>query len=282
MAAEVIEYLQVQPGQTIVDGTLGGGGHTRMLAKLVGGSGRIVAMDRDIHAIERAKRELADLPVTPLHGNFCNIPDGLEQLEIEKVHGVLLDLGISSDQLADDDRGFSFHAAGDLDLRMDITTGEPAWKLIRRLSEKHLADLIYQYGEERASRRVARALVAARQDEELRSAAAIADIVRRAVPGPRGKIDKATRTFQGLRIAVNEELKSIEIALRRLPECMLAGSRVAVLSFHSLEDRIVKDAFRQNDGFETILRKPLRPTDAEIERNPRSRSAKLRVAEVVG
>ena len=282
MSSEVIEYLQVKPGQIIFDGTLGGGGHARKLAELVGVDGRVIAMDRDRSAIERANETLGDLPVTALHGNFCNLPEALEQLGIEKVDGALLDLGISSDQLADEERGFSFHAAGDLDLRMDTSKGEPAWKLIQRLSEKHLADLIYEFGEERASRRVARALVAERQSAELRSAAKIAEIVRRAVPGPRGKIDKATRTFQGLRIAVNEELKSVEIALRRFPACMHAGGRIAVISFHSLEDRIVKDAFRENERFATITKRPVRPTAAEVDQNPRARSAKLRVAEVVG
>jgi 16S rRNA (cytosine1402-N4)-methyltransferase len=225
--------------------------------------------------------------VVPVQANFCNLPDLLEQYEIDPPHAVLLDLGLSSDQLADDSRGFSFNSTGPLDMRFDIERGEPAWRLIARLSEKHLADLIYEFGEERHSRRIARRLVEARIESErrgepLKSTAEIADLVRRSIPGPRQRIDGATRTFQALRIAVNEELKSLEIALRRYPECMQAGARVAIISFHSLEDRRVKDAFQNDERFDTITRRPVRATEAEIAINPRSRSAKLRVARVVG
>jgi len=279
MAEEIVDYLAPQEGQCFVDGTLGGGGHTRRLAELVGTSGRIIAFDRDIQAVERAEREMANLPVLAHHANFCDIPEVLQGMEISAVDGIVLDLGLSSDQLADDDRGFSFHSEGPLDLRFDTTRGEPAWKLIARMSEKHLADLIFEYGEERHSRRVARALVAARQQATLSSARDIADVVRRSIPGPRQKIDGATRSFQAFRIAVNEELKSLEIALRRLPACMHIGARLAVISFHSLEDRRAKDAFRENPSFAIITRKPIRPSEEEVHRNPRSRSARLRVAE---
>lgn len=278
---ECLEQLAVQPGQTIVDGTLGGGGHTRLLAEQVGSEGLVIALDRDLEAVERAERELGDLPVRPYHANFCDLPEVLKELGIDKVNGVLLDLGLSSDQLADSDRGFSFHSDGPLDLRFDSTRGEPAYGLVQRLSEKRLADLIYEFGEERQSRRIARALVEARQGRELESAREIANIIRKSIRGPRGRIDGATRTFQALRIAVNEELKSLEIALRRIPECLHDGARIAIISFHSLEDRRVKDAFREDPRFETISRKPIRPGEAEIAQNPRSRSARLRVAEVV-
>lgn len=277
---ECLEHLAVQAGQTIVDGTLGGGGHTRLLAEQVGPDGLVIALDRDLEAVERAERELGDLPVRPYHANFCDLPEVLKELGIDKVHGLLLDLGLSSDQLADGDRGFSFHSDGPLDLRFDSTRGEPAYGLVQRLSEKRLADLIYEFGEERQSRRIARALVEARQGRELESAKQIADIIRKSLRGPRGRIDGATRTFQALRIAVNEELKSLEIALRRIPECLHAGARIAIISFHSLEDRRVKDAFREDPRFETISRKPIRPGEAEIAQNPRSRSARLRVAEI--
>ncbi len=281
MPDEVLESLAIQPGQTVVDGTLGGGGHTRLLAERVGLDGRVISLDRDLAAVERANRELRGWPVTTVHANFCDLPEVLGPLEIAFVDAILLDLGISSDQLASPDRGFSFHAEGPLDLRFDLTTGEPAWRMIARLSEKHLADLIFQYGEERHSRRIARALVAARRTCDLQSAREIASVVRAAMRGPRQKIDPATRTFQALRIAVNEELKSLEIALRRLPACLRPGGRLAILSFHSLEDRRVKVAFREDDRFATISRKPIRPSEAEIHRNARSRSARLRVAERV-
>lgn len=279
MLAEVLEGLSPQPGGVFVDGTLGGGGHTRALAERVGAGGTIIALDRDPAAIEAAVRHLADLPVKPLQANFCDLPEVLGQLGIEAVDGILLDLGISSDQLADRERGFSFSAPGPLDLRFDPTRGKPAWRLMDRLSAEHLADLIYQFGEERYSRRIARAIVARRQDDPVETAAELAELVRRCVPRSRhDRIDPATRTFQALRIAVNDELKSLEIALRRLPDCLRPGGRLAVISFHSLEDRPVKEAFRDDPRLTAMTRKPVTPSDAETAENPRSRSAKLRVA----
>jgi 16S rRNA (cytosine1402-N4)-methyltransferase len=193
---------------------------------------------------------------------------------------VILDLGMSSDQLADPRRGFSFDAEGPLDLRFDPSAGEPAWRLVNRLGADHLADLIYHYGEERHSRRIARAIVDQRRQEPIHSAHQLAEIVRRAVPGPRRRyrIDPATRTFQALRIAVNDELKSLEIGLRRIPECLVRGGRFAVISFHSLEDRRVKEAFRDDPRLEVLTKKPVRPTADEVARNSRARSARLRVA----
>ena len=191
-----------------------------------------------------------------------------------------MDLGVSSDQLADEQRGFSFSAEGPLDLRFDPTSGKPASQLINRLSADHLADLIYRYGEERYSRRIARAIVKQRREKPIETAAELAELVRQAVPPSRDRhrIDPATRTFQALRIAVNEELRSLEIALRRIPDCLAPKARMAVISFHSLEDRRVKKAFRDDPRMEVLTTKPVRPGDEEIESNPRSRSAKLRVA----
>jgi 16S rRNA (cytosine1402-N4)-methyltransferase len=204
----------------------------------------------------------------------------LEQLEIPAVDGVVLDLGLSSDQLADADRGFSFNSPGELDLRFDPTSGEPAWRLFDRLTEKQLADIIYQYGEERFSRRIAREIVARRRESPVRTAEELATLVRRCIPhrGPAERIDPATRTFQALRIAVNEELKSLDTILKRLPDCLRPGGRAAIITFHSLEDRAVKQAFREDDRYEVLTKKPLYPSDAELAANPRSRSAKLRVA----
>jgi 16S rRNA (cytosine1402-N4)-methyltransferase len=197
------------------------------------------------------------------------------------VDGVVLDLGLSSDQLADRERGFSFDSAGTLDLRFDTSEGEPAWKLLERLSERELADLIYRYGEERFSRRIARRIVERRADGPVRTAEQLARLVRGCVPRSRGHaIDAATRTFQALRIAVNDELDSLERLLACLPTCVTPGGRVAVISFHSLEDRLVKTAFRDNPRYQALTRKPRTPSAEEVARNPRSRSAKLRAAEV--
>ena len=279
MLAEILEGLPACPGATIVDGTLGGGGQTRVLAARVQPGGRVIALDRDPVAIETARQSLIDLPVQPVQANFCDLPEVLGELDVTAVDGILLDLGISSDQLADAGRGFSFSSAGPLDLRFDPMQGKPAWRLLERLGAEHLADLIYHYGEERYSRRIARAIVQQRQEKPIETAAELAEIVRQCVPrSKKERIDPATRTFQALRIAVNDELKSLEIALRRLPDVLKPGGRLAVISFHSLEDRRVKEAFRDDPRLTPLSRKPVAPSDEEIAVNPRSRSAKLRVA----
>jgi 16S rRNA (cytosine1402-N4)-methyltransferase len=280
MAQEVLEWLQPAAGQTFVDGTLGGGGHTRLLAEAVGPTGSVVALDRDPVAVERAALGLSELPVRPLAANYSDTPEVLAGLKVNAVDGILLDLGLSSDQLADANRGFSFQSSGTLDLRFDETRGEPAWKLVGRLSAEHLADLIFQYGEERFSRRIARRIVEVRKENPIRTADELARVVRGSVPRSRDeRIDPATRTFQALRIAVNEELKWLEVALRRLPDCLKPGGRLAVISFHSLEDRPVKEAFRNDARLNVLTRRPIRPSESEVAVNPRSRSAKFRVAE---
>ena len=276
---EVRDWLELAPGQVVVDGTLGGGGHTRMLAEQVGDQGLVIALDRDPAAIERAERELKGKPVQLVQANFCDLPEVIQALGREAVDRVLLDLGLSSDQLADRERGFSFESDGPLDLRFDPEQGEPAWRLIQRLSAEHLADLIYELGEERFSRRIARAIVEQRRERPIRTAADLARLVRRVIPSKgRPRIDPATRTFQALRIAVNSELKSLDIALRRLPECLAVGGRLAIISFHSLEDRRVKQAFRDDKRYEVLTKKPIVPNETELQRNQRSRSARLRVA----
>ena len=223
---EVIEWLRPAPGQTFVDGTLGGGGHARLIAERVSPGGLVIGLDRDPIAIERTANELQQLPVRAIHGNYSDIPETLEELTIPHVDGILLDLGLSSDQLADANRGFSFQSDGPLDLRFDTSRGEPAWKMIDRLSAEHLADLIYEFGEERFSRRIARRIVEARRKASIRTASELAAIIRQSVPRKReDRIDPATRTFQALRIAVNEELKWLKVALRRLPDCLRPGGR---------------------------------------------------------
>ena len=185
MLPEVLEWLDPQPGQTIVDGTCGGGGHALAIAKKVAPEGEVIGVDLDPEALQRVKPLVGDLPVRLVQGNYAEIPEFLEQQGITEVHGFLLDLGLSSDQLADSDRGFSFQAEGDLDLRFDTERGEPAWQLLSYLNEKSLADVIYRYGEERFSRRIARRIVEARKTATLRTASQLADLVRSCVPRSR-------------------------------------------------------------------------------------------------
>jgi 16S rRNA (cytosine1402-N4)-methyltransferase len=280
MLDEVLAALEPRAGQVIVDGTLGAGGHTRAIAERVGPSGYVLALDRDPGALDAAERNLAGLAVKIAAANYCELGEVLKELEIQTVDGILLDLGLSSDQLADPLRGFSFEAEGDLDLRFDTESGEPAWRLIQRLDAVELANVIFQLGEERHSRRIARAIVERRLQSPIRTAKELAELVRANVPRSPDtrRIDPATRTFQALRIAVNDELGSLTRAMRDFPNYLAVGGRLAVISFHSLEDRIVKEAFRDDPRWEVITRKPMRPGDAEVNRNPRARSAKLRVA----
>ncbi|HEY2883476.1 MAG TPA: 16S rRNA (cytosine(1402)-N(4))-methyltransferase RsmH [Pirellulales bacterium] len=280
LPAEVLAGLNPQPGSTVVDGTLGGGGHTRMLAERVGPTGRVLSLDRDPEAIAHATADLAGLPVRLIQSNFCDLPEILAEQELKTVDGILLDLGLSSDQLADATRGFSFESDGPLDLRFDPDHGESAARIVNRLSAEHLADLIFHYGEERFSRRIAKNIVETRRLEPIQTSRQLADLVRKSIPAAaKQRIHPATRTFQALRIYVNDELKSLEIALRRLPDCLRLGGRLAIISFHSLEDRRVKEAFRDDPRLTPITKKPIVPHEAEIARNPRSRSAKMRIAQ---
>jgi 16S rRNA (cytosine1402-N4)-methyltransferase len=279
LASEVLQWLSPRPGQVFVDGTLGGGGHTRLIAEAVGRDGMVLGLDRDPVAIENAEHNLAGLPVQVSCTNFCDLPEVLDELQMDAVDGVLLDLGLSSDQLADDVRGFSFDSHGPLDLRFDTTQGDPAWHLLQYAREESLADLIFRYGEERFSRRIARKIVDSRRRRPIRTAGELAQLVRSCVPRSRvHSIDSATRTFQALRIAVNDELRSLELALERIPDRLKPGGRFVVISFHSLEDRRVKSAFRDDPRLSVLTRKPIRPDAEEVDRNPRSRSSRLRAA----
>ena len=282
MLDEVLEWLAPRPCQVIVDGTLGGGGHTRALAERVGPDGFVLALDRDPLPLERAEQTMRGLPIKLAQANFCDLGEILAEINTPRVDGILLDLGLSSDQLDDRARGFSFDADGPLDLRFDTSMGRSASQLIKQLPERELADMIYQYGEERYSRRIARSIVEQRKQQPIQTARELAELVRRCVPrSPKDRIDPATRTFQALRIAVNDELGSLEKALARFPECLKSGGRLAIISFHSLEDRRVKEAFRDDERWCALTKKPLIPSDAEMQRNPRARSAKLRVAQRV-
>jgi 16S rRNA (cytosine1402-N4)-methyltransferase len=281
LPAEVRAALEPAPGQTFVDATVGAGGHTRLLAERVAPSGRLIGLDQDAAMLDLARPRLAGLPVTLVHANFDRLRDVLDELDVAAVDGVLADLGFCSDQLEAAERGFSFQLSGPLDMRLDPTSGEPARALLRRLSERDLADLFWRYGEERFSRRIARRIVETRRLTPLETTDQLAELVRRCVPRPKGRrpaIDPATRVFQALRIAVNDELGALERLLAALPRCVRPGGRAAVISFHSLEDRLVKQAFRNASFWEVVTRKPVQAGEEESGRNPRARSAKLRVA----
>jgi len=283
LAQESLDLLALRPGMIVVDGTLGGGGHTELLLKAVSPGGRVLALDRDPNAIAAARVRFEGHAVDLAQANFCDLADVLADRNMGHVDGILLDLGLSSDQLADVQRGFSFDATGNLDLRFSTDEGQPAWKVLERISERELADIIFQFGEERYSRRIARRIAETRATRPIRKASDLAELVRRCVPRTaRMKIDPATRTFQALRIFVNDELGSLQRGLKKFPECLKPGGRLAIVSFHSLEDRLVKHAFRDDERYTILTKKPIRPNEAELQRNVRSRSARLRGAALLG
>lgn len=270
--------------KTWIDGTLGGAGHGCAIIQRLGEADTFVGVDRDPSALERAQSNIETIrpwkcKIKLIEGSYREIPDYVRSKEIEKADGILLDLGLSSDQLADGNRGFSFRVGGPLDLRFQPNEGTPASLLLEKADEKEIADIIYQFGEERFSRRIARAIVERRLTSPIKTAEELADLVHRAVPGKvHGRIDSATRTFQALRIAVNQELLHLEQAMKSLVDCLKPGGRLVVITFHSLEDRIVKHAFREHPNLEPLTKKPILPSELETDRNPRARSAKLRVA----
>ncbi|MDP1571904.1 MAG: 16S rRNA (cytosine(1402)-N(4))-methyltransferase RsmH [Vicinamibacterales bacterium] len=285
MVAEVVTWLDPARGGTFVDCTLGLGGHTRAL--LEAGAGRVIGFDRDADALERARVALASFGdrVAFVHADYKTLDAALDAQGIGRVDGLLADLGVSSMQLDEEGRGMSFRRDEPLDMRMDRSTGPTVADLLVDVDETELADVIYRFGEERHSRRVARAIVRARADHPLRTTGELASLVRRAVP-TRGwqRIDPATRTFQALRIWVNGELDGLDVFLTAAAHRLADGARMAVIAFHSLEDRIVKHTLRglaQSDRalVQVLTKRPLEATDAEVAENPRARSAKLRVAE---
>jgi 16S rRNA (cytosine1402-N4)-methyltransferase len=281
LPGEVLEYLAPAPGQAIVDATVGAGGHSRLVAERLGPQGRLIGLDQDAAMLALARPYLVGLPVTLVQANFDELPEVLAKLKIEAVDGVLADLGVCSDQMDDAARGLSFQQPGPLDMRLNASLGEPASDLIRRLSERDLADLFWQFGEERFSRRIARRIVETRGKAPLETTEQLAELVRRCVPRPRGRrssIDPATRVFQALRIAVNDELGALDRLLAVLPDCIKPQGRAVIISFHSLEDRRVKHAFRAKNLWDVLTRKPVQPGEEEVRKNPRARSAKLRAA----
>jgi 16S rRNA (cytosine1402-N4)-methyltransferase len=287
LTADVIGQLQPGRGGVFVDCTVGLGGHSSAL--LAAGAGRIIGLDRDVDALDRARTTLAPWleRVELVHADYRSLDSVLERLGVPLVDGTLADLGLSSMQLDAPGRGFSFQRDEPLDMRMDRSGGETAADLLARSSEIELADAIFQLGEERYSRRIARALVDARRQAPIETTGRLAAIVRRAIPR-RGlmRIDPATRTFQAFRIWVNRELEGLERFLQAAARRLRSGGRLVVITFHSLEDRVVKHTFRalaqtEVATLKVLTKKPIVPTEEEVQRNPRARSAKLRAAERV-
>ncbi|MSR31336.1 MAG: 16S rRNA (cytosine(1402)-N(4))-methyltransferase RsmH [Gemmataceae bacterium] len=274
---EVLRYLDPAPGQVIVDATLGAGGHTRLLAERVAPGGKVIALDCDPRMVESVRPTLGELPVVLVNGSFENLKQVLQDLEMERVDGVLADFGFCSDQMEDAGRGLSFSREGPLDMRLDQSRGPTAADLLSRLDERTLADILYRYGEEKLSRRIAKTIVTRRKETPLRTTNDLAELVRSCVPRS-GKIDPATRTFQALRIAVNGELEALDDLLHGLPSCLKPGGRAVLISFHSLEDRQVKLAFKDIEQWQVLTKKPVMASAEEQDSNPRSRSAKLRAA----
>ena len=281
---EVLEFLDVRPDGFYVDATLGAGGHSEaILHVLQQGRGRLLGIDRDPTALALARERLRPFGerLIAMHGNFAEI-DALHAASgLPPADGMIADLGLSSMQLGDPSRGFSFSSSGPLDMRMDPESAVTAEEIVNHGSERELADLIYKFGEERHSRRIARALMKARP---IRTTTELAQVVTRAIPSRSGlhQIHPATRTFMALRLAVNRELENLDAFLGKALGVLAPGGRLVVLSFHSLEDRPVKQALQswQRAGRARILtKKVVRPSEAEIESNPRARSAKLRAAE---
>jgi len=285
---ESLHYLNVRPGGTIVDATLGLGGHSSEIAKRLGPNGRLICFDRDSEAMAQAKARLdgvaaemgSEMPQVIYEPRaFSQAADAIASGSID---GLLADFGVSSLQLDEAHRGFSFRTDGPLDMRMDTRSGETAEQVVNQEDENELADLIYEFGEERRSRRIARAIVRARP---IATTAELAQVISAAAPSMKGdKIHPATRTFQAIRIRVNNELGEIESLLQCAPSLLKPGGRLVLISFHSLEDRLVKDSFREaarNKSFELLTKKPVVAEEQEQLRNPRSRSAKLRAAEKV-
>jgi len=281
MPGEVVEALDPSRGGVFVDATAGGAGHSAALLAAGGPELRLIACDRDPLAVRTAQSRLAQYGQRALcvHASFDQIPERLAALGITQVDGILADLGLSSQQLADAERGMSFRSSGPLDMRMDPTRGETALELIERLSQDELANVIYELGEERRSRRVARCIKQAFEAGKLKDTLGLRRAVVRAV-GPRrlGGVDPATRTFQALRIAVNGELDQLVSLLGVAKNLLAPGGIAAIISFHSLEDRLVKRAFLDRSSWHRLNKKPVLAGETELAENPRARSAKLRAA----
>ena len=320
MLEEVLEYLQPEPGGHYVDGTLGGGGHTAAILERSAPNGRVLGIDTDQQALERVRERfpalVKDGQLVLVHGNFAELARIVDEAGFVSVQGILLDLGFSSDQMESAERGFAFNAEGPLDMRLDQSQEVTAADLVNTLSEQELADIFWRYGEEKRSRQIARRLVREREKGVIRTTAQLATLAAAGVPYKYGAIHPATRAFQALRIAVNRELEQLEAVLPQALDVLTASAkragssesgrsgekragRMVIISFHSLEDRLVKEFMRREAKdcicppgtpicvcghkarLRILTRKPVVPTAQEVMANPRARSAKLRAAEIV-
>jgi len=288
MLHEVIDYLKLKPGQLIVDATLGTGGHSLEILKRITPGGRLIGIDRDEDSIEVCRGRLSDFAgrVELVHANFADLDQVLRKRGIDKIDGIIFDLGISTFQLKDAERGFSFQEEGPLDMRLDKGSYISAYDLVNNLNESEISHMLWSFGQERWHNRIAHLLVQERKNQPISTTSQLADLVVRAIPyryrRSYYRIHPATRTFQAVRIAVNRELEIIESAIKKAVAILGKQARICVISFHSLEDRAVKHTFRslKADGLINIVTpKPLTPTAAEVETNPSSRSSKFRVAE---
>lgn len=298
LLARVLEYLDPGPGKVIVDATMGGGGHSEALLERLPG-GKLIGIDQDYDAhLETATRLSRFSGFVPVRGNFRSLDSLLDGVGVDKVDGILMDLGVSSHQFDTGERGFSFRQDAPLDMRMDQSSGTTAADLVGSLDSDELARIFWEYGEEKYSRRIAGKIVEARMTKAITTTGQLADLIRAAVPAPvrYGRIHPATKCFQALRIALNDEITAIELALAAAAHRLNPGGVIAVISYHSLEDRLVKTTFRRFQGvctcpalapvckcnpqrlLEVLTRHPVIPDEAEIASNPRARSAKLRVA----
>ncbi|MGQ9499146.1 MAG: 16S rRNA (cytosine(1402)-N(4))-methyltransferase RsmH [Dissulfurimicrobium sp.] len=282
---EVVEGLCLKPGGVYVDGTVGMGGHAEAILERSGGTGLVIGLDLDADALSIASERLARFGenIHLVHGNFTMLSDILMDLGMDKVDGIVLDLGLSSYQLEKSGRGFSFMRDEPLDMRMDNSMNVTAADMVNGLGADELEILIRNYGEERWARRIAKTIVERRKLRPIVTSADLARVVAGAIPGRLhgAKIHPATKTFQALRIAVNRELENLKEALDIMPSCLKVGGQFCVISFHSLEDRMVKDAFRRDIRLRRVTKKPIIAGPLEIAANPRARSAKLRVAKRV-
>jgi 16S rRNA (cytosine1402-N4)-methyltransferase len=288
LAGTLAEQIILPPDGVMVDATIGHGGHSYLFGQNLGPDGIIIGLDVDTNAIQRAKIRLKDLSckVILLHSNFSQISERIHEQGIDRVDFILADLGLCSAQLADFETGLSFQQNMPLDMRIDKRLKTTAADIIGKSDEKFIADLIYKFGQDRASRRIARFIVRHRKEKQITTTGELAAIVCKALGQPgqkrKSKIHPATRTFQALRIAVNCELENLESLLASAPELLKRNGYIAVISFHSIEDRLVKNSFKQNQKegiYKIITKKPVVPTREEIAENPRARSAKLRIAQ---
>ena len=287
MLTEMIQFLRPHSSGVYLDGTLGDGGYTEQILRASGPDGMVIGLDLDFQAIARTRHRLAEYSARfrAAHAGFHEAKKIMEDLDIEAVDGAVLDLGLSSEQLEDPKRGFTFRSAGPLDMRFDLASGQPLVDYLSTISTQELEKILSTYGDERYYRKLARGILEARNRGKLETTEDLAGVVVRIIGGRRGKIHPATRTFQALRIAVNKELDNLATALKEIPLLLKPGGRFCVVSYHSLEDRAVKLSFRerkkQSDRWLVVTSKPIRPTAEETRLNPRARSARMRVLEAV-